>query len=72
MGAPVKFRGVRIGELEKVDFVARSYGAKDGRIRLLMTFHPENSPRVTQGDPREVLPAAVGGRACGSASPPPG
>jgi len=54
VGAPVKFRGVRIGELQKVDFVAAKYGAKDGRIRLLMTFYPENSPRVTQGDPREV------------------
>jgi len=54
VGAPVKFRGVRMGELKKVDFVAATYGAKDGRIRLLMTFYPENSPRVTQGDPRDV------------------
>jgi ABC-type transporter Mla subunit MlaD len=54
VGAPVKFRGVRIGELNKIDFVAKVYGAKDGRIRLRMTFHPENTPGVAQGDPREV------------------
>jgi len=55
VGAPVKFRGVRIGELEKIDFVTQKYGVKDGRIRLLMAFHPESSPRsVSQGDPWEI------------------
>ncbi len=55
IGAPVKFRGVRIGELQKVDFVAQTFGITDGRIRLLMTFHPEASPRITRGaSPKEV------------------
>jgi len=45
VGAPVKFRGVRIGELEKVDFVAKHYRQSDGRIRLVMNFHPEASPK---------------------------
>ena len=55
VGAPVKFRGVRIGELKKVDFVAQTFGVTDGRIRLLMTFHPEASPRITRGaSPQEV------------------
>jgi len=46
VGAPVKFRGVKIGELEKVAFVAKTYDAQDGRIRLIMNFHPEASPRA--------------------------
>jgi ABC-type transporter Mla subunit MlaD len=55
VGAPVKFRGVRVGELEKIDFVTQAYGVKDGRIRLLIALHPESTPRsVSQGDPREV------------------
>lgn len=54
VGAPVKFRGVRIGELEKVDFVAKVYGVKEGKIRLLMKFNPEQTPRVAQGDPAQV------------------
>ena len=54
VGAPVKFRGVRIGELEKVDFVARAYGVKEGKIRLVMQFHPDQTPGVAQGDVKEA------------------
>jgi len=49
VGAPVKFRGVKVGELKKIEFVARRYESEDGRIRLLMNFHPESSPKVKEG-----------------------
>lgn len=54
VGAPVKFRGVRVGELTQVDFVARRYGVKDGRIRLVMKFRSDATPRTVQGEPAEV------------------
>jgi phospholipid/cholesterol/gamma-HCH transport system substrate-binding protein/paraquat-inducible protein B len=54
VGAPVKFRGVRVGELTQVDFVAKRYGVKDGRIRLLMKFRSDATPRTMQGDPADV------------------
>jgi methyl-accepting chemotaxis protein len=35
--------------------VAQTFGITDGRIRLLMTFHPEASPRITRGAvPKEL------------------
>jgi ABC-type transporter Mla subunit MlaD len=54
VGAPVKFRGVRIGELERIDFVATHYGLLDGRIRLIMGFPLESFPRVARGSAYEV------------------
>jgi len=42
----VKFRGVRVGELEKLDFVTRFYGVEDGRIRLTMTFRRDATPKL--------------------------
>ncbi|MBV8879864.1 MAG: MCE family protein [Planctomycetaceae bacterium] len=54
VGAPVKYRGVRIGELEKVDFVAKRYDPKDGRIRLVMNFHPEAQPKGPGENPAET------------------
>jgi ABC-type transporter Mla subunit MlaD len=54
VGAPVKFRGVRVGELQKIDFVAKHYNLQDPRIRLEMKFHPESLPKSAQGDPVEV------------------
>lgn len=59
VGAPVKFRGVRVGELEGVDFVGKYYGVQDGRIRLLMKFNPEAGPKAASGakadDPDETI-----------------
>lgn len=55
VGAPVKYRGVKVGELERVDFVAKRYGREDGRIRLVMNFHPEASPKPP--DAPEETPA---------------
>src|SRR6516162_2762852 len=46
VGAPVKYRGVKVGELEKVDFVTRSYGVEDGRIRLTMGFRQDATPKT--------------------------
>src|SRR5579862_184674 len=40
-GAPVKFRGVHVGRLEKIEFAAVQYGAKDDRIGLIVAFYPE-------------------------------
>jgi phospholipid/cholesterol/gamma-HCH transport system substrate-binding protein/paraquat-inducible protein B len=51
VGAPVKYRGVRIGELAKVDFVTKVYGVQSAQIRLLMNFNTDASPRVMQAGP---------------------
>ena len=34
VGAAVKFRGVHVGQLEKIDFAAVRYGVRDSRIPL--------------------------------------
>ncbi|HZE96041.1 MAG TPA: MlaD family protein [Planctomycetota bacterium] len=59
VGAPVKYRGVKIGELEKLDFVAKVYGNQDGRIRLLMKFHPEAAPKGKDGKTEESPAATI-------------
>lgn len=41
VGAPVKFRGVHVGQLEKIEFVAVRYEPKDPRIVLTIAFWPE-------------------------------
>src|SRR2546422_963109 len=45
VGAPVKFRGVHVGQLEKIDFAGLHYyapeAAKESRIRLIIAFFPE-------------------------------
>src|SRR4051812_31276743 len=51
VGAPVKYRGVRIGELAKVEFVTKVYGVQSPQIRLLMHFNMDASPRVMQSGP---------------------
>jgi phospholipid/cholesterol/gamma-HCH transport system substrate-binding protein/paraquat-inducible protein B len=55
VGAPVKYRGVRVGELEKVDFVTRSYGVEDGRIRLTMAFRRDATPKTDGESPDETV-----------------
>src|SRR5581483_6839573 len=41
VGAPVKFRGVHVGQLEKIEFAGIQYTAKDDRIGLVIAFYPE-------------------------------
>jgi phospholipid/cholesterol/gamma-HCH transport system substrate-binding protein/paraquat-inducible protein B len=55
VGAPVKYRGVKVGELSKVEFVTTAYGVQSAQIRLLMNFHPEASPRVIQAGPTAAI-----------------
>jgi phospholipid/cholesterol/gamma-HCH transport system substrate-binding protein/paraquat-inducible protein B len=53
VGSPVKYRGVKIGEVEATDFVAATYNNKDGRIRLILTFHRPPGRMVVQGSTAE-------------------
>jgi phospholipid/cholesterol/gamma-HCH transport system substrate-binding protein/paraquat-inducible protein B len=55
VGAPVKYRGVKVGELEKVDFVTTRYGLEDGRIRLVMAFRMDVVPRLERETPDEAV-----------------
>lgn len=41
VGAPVKFRGVLVGRLEKIEFAAIQYHVQDDRIALHIAFFPE-------------------------------
>jgi phospholipid/cholesterol/gamma-HCH transport system substrate-binding protein/paraquat-inducible protein B len=53
VGAPVKYLGVKVGELEVTDFVASRYNVKDGRIRLVLAFRQQPGQRVVTGTPAE-------------------
>ena len=53
VGSPVKYRGVKVGEVEATDFVAATYNNKDGRIRLILTFHRPPGRMVVQGSTAE-------------------
>jgi ABC-type transporter Mla subunit MlaD len=55
VGAPVKFRGVTVGRLEKIEFAGIHYNAKDDRIGLVIAFFPETLKGFVTGDPRQVL-----------------
>lgn len=55
VGAPVKYLGVRVGELAVTDFVASRYDKKDGRIRLVLTFRQQPGQRVVTGTPAERI-----------------
>jgi len=41
VGSAVKFRGVHVGQLEKIEFAGIHYKSNDKRIRLIIAFFPE-------------------------------
>jgi phospholipid/cholesterol/gamma-HCH transport system substrate-binding protein/paraquat-inducible protein B len=58
VGAPVKFRGVHVGQLEKIDFAGLHYApnaTKDSRIRLTIAFFPELLGGYAKDDPVGTL-----------------
>jgi phospholipid/cholesterol/gamma-HCH transport system substrate-binding protein/paraquat-inducible protein B len=59
VGSPVKYRGVKIGELEATDFVASTYNNKDGRIRLILAFHHPPGRMIVQGSSAERIQRLV-------------
>jgi phospholipid/cholesterol/gamma-HCH transport system substrate-binding protein/paraquat-inducible protein B len=55
IGSPVKYRGVKVGELESTGFVATVYNNKDPRVRLLMVFRKEPGRSVVGGTMSERI-----------------
>jgi phospholipid/cholesterol/gamma-HCH transport system substrate-binding protein/paraquat-inducible protein B len=55
VGAPVKFRGVHVGQLEKIEFAGPRYAAKDSRIGLILAFWPETLHGYGGADPAGKL-----------------
>ena len=60
VGAAVKFRGVHVGQLEKIDFAAVRYGVRDSRIRLSLAFHSESLKGFAGADPDGKLREMIG------------
>jgi len=61
VGAPVKFRGVTVGRLEKIEFAGVQYVAKDDRIVLIVAFYPETLKGFAGDDPVAKLKELVDG-----------
>src|ERR1043166_1762718 len=57
VGAPVKFRGVHVGQLEKIDFAGLHYlpQGRENRIRLVIAFFPELLGEFGKVDPVGTL-----------------
>lgn len=60
VGAPVKFRGVTVGRLEKIEFAAIQYNVKDDRIALILAFFPETLKGFAADDPIAKLNELIG------------
>lgn len=60
VGAPVKFRGVHVGQLEKIEFAGIKYDALDSRIGLTVAFWPETLSGYGGTDPVGKLKDMVG------------
>ena len=60
VGAPVKFRGVHVGRLEKIEFAGIQYNVKDDRIALVIAFYPETLKGFAADDPIAKLNELIG------------
>ncbi|MBI3855321.1 MAG: MCE family protein [Planctomycetes bacterium] len=59
VGAPVKFRGVHVGQLEKIEFAGVRYSQTDSRIVLTIAFWPEHLHGYGGDDPVGTLNSMV-------------
>jgi ABC-type transporter Mla subunit MlaD len=55
VGAPIKFRGVHVGRLEKIEFAGIQYKVHDDRIALVIAFYPETLKGFAAEDPIGTL-----------------